>query len=221
MLFHKSMVSLNKIKTNSWTIFGAGNFIFDVIEAIKLNSGKVEGIVLNQPLEKEVAKKLSGKVRLTKVAKFKPTSSFYFFGFIDPDKDGYLKSLQPYKLKFANLIHPFSSVSSSAKLGEGNFVGAGSIIGANTSLKNFNFVNRASSVGHDVKGGSFNHFGPGSTISGRCEIGDKNFFGSGSTIIDGLKIKDKVILGAGAVSIENLTRAGTYVGVPAKLLTKK
>ena len=202
---------------NNWTLFGAGNFIFDIIDAIKANDGTVDYLVLNQKLEKSIEKQLPKEIEIIALNKFKPKTTNYFFGFIDPNKSELLEKLARFQIQFSNIIHPFAYVSDTVSLGSGNFIGPGVVLGPNVKLSNFNFFNRASSIGHNVEIGNFNHFGPASTVCGRCLIGDENFLGASSTLIDGIKIANQILLGAGALVTRDLESPGTYVGIPAKL----
>lgn len=200
----------------NWTVFGAGNFILDIVDAIETNGGRLTFVVINKPLPKEVLSKIPKNATIIPIKKFRPRTTKYFFGFVDPKKETLLKFLSPFGITFANLIHKKAYVAKHVKMGQGNFIGAGAVVGPGVKLGNFNTVNRMASLGHEVIIGNGNHIGPGCTISGRCNIGNKNFFGAGSTIIDGIEVGNKIVLGAGAVLVQNATKSGTYVGVPAK-----
>ena len=206
----------------SWTLFGAGdNFIDDIIDAVEASGDNVFQVVYNQTLSDKLKKRLLlKKIKIIPLSVFKPITDNYFFGFVNPNKEPLLNDLKIFHLKYSNLIHPFSSVSSTIKIGQGNFIGAGCVVGARSILGNFNFINRQASIGHHVKISNFNHIGPGSVVSGCCRIGSKNFFGSLSVIINDIKVKNEICLGAGAVVVKNLEKAGTYVGIPARLLNK-
>lgn len=191
--------------------------MFDIIDAIEADGGRVREIVLNQEIAKAVAESVPADIEIVEISKFKPRSDKYFFGFNDSNKDAFLKSLADFKLSFANLVHPRAYLAKGVVMGVGNFVGAGSVIGPLTKLGDFNYINRLVSVGHDVVLGNFNQIGPGVTICGRCLIGNKNFIGAGATVIDGIKIKVGITLGAGGVLVDDANRKGLYLGVPAKL----
>lgn len=204
----------------NWTVFGAGNFISDILDAIEARGDSLTHLYYNQKLSPAILAKIPSSVSVAPIADFVPTTDHYFFGFIDPAKQNLLDALTPHHLTFANLIHPRAYISREVTLGEGNYFGAGAIVGPGSTVGNYNFINRSASLGHDLVVGSGNHFGPSSTISGRCLIGNGNMFGTGSTVIDGLKINDQILLGAGAVLLRDALQPGTYVGVPAKMITR-
>lgn len=205
---------------STWTLFGVGNFIYDVVDAIGENNGIVRTVVLNQKLDKVILEKIPSKAEIIDIKDFRPKTTFYFFGFMELNKEPLIEQLTPYNLIFPNLIHPFSSVSPTAQLGKGNFVGAGAVIGPHARLGNFNIVNRMASIGHESKAGSLNHFGPGAVVTGQCTIGNKNFFGANATVTKTIMIGNGITLGAGAVAVKNISKQGVYAGVPARPLKK-
>ena len=208
-----------KIKS-TWTIFGVGYFITDIIDTIESQNGEVSQIVLNQEIDAERIGLVPKNITIVDIKSFKPRTSNYFFGFINANKQPILDLLKKTNITFSNLIHPFSSVSKSAVLGQGNFVGAGAVIGPDVKIGNFNIIKRSASIGHHTVLGNYNHIAPAAIITGSCKIGDKNFFGAGSTLIDNKVTGDEIIIGAGSVVIQDLNEAGTYVGVPARKLNK-
>lgn len=208
------------MKKLTWTLFGVSYFVNDIFDAIEAQNGKVTHIVLNQKIDEKRMNLIPKNIVIEKIDLFKPHSSHYFFGFVNGNKNQFLKSLKKHGIIFSNIIHPRSYVAKNVLLGKGNFIGAGSVIGPCVKIGNFNTINRSSSIGHHVSIGNFNHIGPGATISGRCKIGNKNFFGAGSTSVDGITVHDNIIVGAGGVVIKDLIQQGTYVGVPVSKLNK-
>jgi sugar O-acyltransferase (sialic acid O-acetyltransferase NeuD family) len=202
------------IKT--WTAFGTGNFINDIRDAIESNNERLELIVLNMEVSSDRLSRIPASVKVINIEDFRPSTDNYFFGFINPGKEPLLESLKRYRLNYSNLIHKFSYIAGTVKMGEGNYIGAGAVIMPNVRLGNFNYLNRLSSIGHDTVVSDCNHFGPGSIVAGRCKIGNKNFFGMRSTVIDGTEIGNEITIGAGGVVIREVMEKGTYVGVPVK-----
>jgi len=200
---------------NTWTVFGMGNLVWDVFDAIASNDDIVCFVVLNMKVQPSLLTKIPNDVKVLELERFSPETDMYCFGFVDPKKEALLGQLKEMQLNFANVAHRFSYVSPLASLGRGNFIGAGVVLGPYVQFGNFNFANRCASVGHDSRVGNFNHLGPGTTVAGRCVIGDRNFLGAGSVVIDGITIKDGVTLGAGATAVKDLLDPATYVGTPA------
>jgi sugar O-acyltransferase (sialic acid O-acetyltransferase NeuD family) len=205
----------------SWTIFGLGNSTGEVIDAITANQDSVAAIVLNTEVDPILRTRYGEEIKFIDLKEFNPASDYYTLGFANTNKAPLVKLLVQHKLNFKNLIHPFSSISKTCVLEEGNFFGPGVVVSSYVKIGNFNYFNRSGSIGHDCRISNYNHFAPGVTVSGRCTVGDRNFLGVGSILIDGLEIGDDIYLGGGAVAVKDILEPGTYIGVPAKKLLKK
>jgi len=207
------------MKSKAWTIFGAGNFIHDIIDAIESGGQRAAVLVLNMELDKKILKKIPRSVKIVPLNDFAPSTDFYVFGFINPNKNLFLEGLKRYKLRYSNLIHKFSYLAKTVEMGQANFIGAGVVLAPNVKLGDFNFVNRSASIGHDAEIFHFNHFGPGCTVAGGCKIGNRNFLGTRSALINDITIGDDITVGAGGVVIKDILEPGTYAGVPVRKLT--
>jgi sugar O-acyltransferase (sialic acid O-acetyltransferase NeuD family) len=206
------------MKTKAWTIFGAGNFIHDMIDAIESRGHKAALIVLNMEIDQKIREKTPRSIGIVNLNDFSPSTDFYIFGFINPNKKPFLERLKKFNLSYTNLIHKFSYVAKTVGMGQGNFIGAGVVLAPNVKLGDFNFVNRCASIGHDAEIFHFNHFGPGCTVSGGCKIGNRNFLGTRSALINDITIRDDITVGAGGVVVKDILEAGIYAGVPVRKL---
>lgn len=198
---------------NKWTIFGTSDLTLEIIDAIICRGDELKQIVINMPIPDKSVVDLR-YYKIVEVEDYEFNEELNIFGFTDPNKEPFIKSLPT--IPFANLPHPFSYQSSTFSAYWGNYLAAGTIMGANVILQHHNIVNRNASIGHHTKVDSFNNFGPGSIICGRCHIGSKNFFGAGSIVRDNVTIGNGVTIGAGAVVVSDILEAGVYVGIPAK-----
>ena len=206
------------MKTKTWTILGAGNFVNDIVDAVESKSQRAEFLVLNMTLEKKILEKIPRSIKIVHLNDFSPSTDFYIFGFINQNKNPFLENLKKLGLSYPNLIHKFSYVAKTVEMGQGNFIGAGVVLAPNVKLGDFNFVNRSVSIGHGTEILHFNHFGPGCTVAGECKIGNRNFLGVQSAIINNVTIKDDITVGAGGIVIKDILESGTYAGVPARKL---
>lgn len=82
-----------------------------------------------------------------------------------------------------NIIHPWSSICSSAILGEGNILQRGGTIYANAEIGNGNYLNGASNISHDVIIGDFNFLAPYAIVLGGAKIGNLNCLGPHAVIL--------------------------------------
>ena len=115
------------------------------------------------------------------------------------------------------IVHPFTSISSTATLGRGTMICAGVVVNTLSQINEDCILNTACSVDHDCKIGSHVHIGPGARLAGGVSIGDESFIGMGSVILPGITIGSRVIVGAGSVVTRNLPDGVTAFGVPAKI----
>lgn len=188
-----------------WAILGAGNLVYDIIDAINSNEDVISCIVLNR----EINVNLEEYTKIS-LKKFDPDGYNCIFGYLDPNKEEFLRKIPVLR----NLLHKRSYAA--GFMGVGNYCGPHSTIAPESLIGNYNFFNRNCSVGHHTKIANFNHIGPGATVCGRCDIGSNVYVGAGSTIIDGITICDNVVIGAGALVTKDILEPGTYIGLPAK-----
>jgi len=87
-----------------------------------------------------------------------------------------------------NAIHPKSSISQYARIGEGNFIDAGVYIGANTEVNNFCSIQPNASIASDCHLEKYINIGANAAISERVTIGENALIGAGSIIMPGISI---------------------------------
>ena len=123
------------------------------------------------------------------------------------------------------------------KLGDDCFVGPfteiqkGVVIGNNCRIQSHSFICELVTIGNDCfigHGVMFinDTFSDGKPAAGdkskwkKTSIGNNVSIGSNATILP-VSICDAAVIGAGAVVTKDIKKKGTYVGNPAKRLTKK
>ncbi|MFN4975479.1 MAG: acetyltransferase [Bacteroidota bacterium] len=128
----------------------------------------------------------------------------------------------PANTRFFSFIHPTTLVfSKNIHIGAGSFIGANCILTTDITLGDHALLNRGNQIGHDTNIGDFFSAMPGAIVSGNVTIGNRCFIGNNASINEKLVICDDVIIGSNAAVVKNLSRPGTYVGVPAKKLMKR
>lgn len=120
--------------------------------------------------------------------------------------------------EFATLIHPNAVVSPSVKIGKGTVVMAGAVINAESVIGEGAIINTCASVDHDCNVGDYSHIAVGAHLCGTVNVGKHTWVGAGSTVINNIDVCSECVLGAGAVVVKNIDKAGTYIGIPARLL---
>lgn len=122
---------------------------------------------------------------------------------------------------FPILIHPQAVVARDAVIGDGTVIMAGVVINPGARIGKGGIVNTSSSVDHDCTIGDYCHISVGAHLSGTVNLGDCCWIGAGATVSNNVNICSGVVIGAGAVVIDDVKEAGTYVGVPARIMCKR
>jgi sugar O-acyltransferase (sialic acid O-acetyltransferase NeuD family) len=124
----------------------------------------------------------------------------------------------PKSTKYFTFIHPTTLILDSVSIGEGSFIGANSILTTNIKIGKHAILNRGNQIGHDCVIGDYFSAMPGAIISGNVIIYDCVYMGSNSSIREKLSIHSLSTIGMNSAVVKHIEDAGTYVGVPAKIL---
>jgi sugar O-acyltransferase (sialic acid O-acetyltransferase NeuD family) len=119
---------------------------------------------------------------------------------------------------FATIKNPSSEVMNS-RIGDGSIICSGVVITDNVSIGRHVHINLNATIGHDCIICDYVTIAPGANISGNVTIGQRCNIGTNAAIREKVTICDDVVIGMGCVVLQDITEAGTYVGIPAKLLT--
>lgn len=125
------------------------------------------------------------------------------------------------KTELATVISPKTTVGLGAIIGKATLVCHGVHIGPNARIGCGVILNTHSVIEHEVEIGDFSHISVNATVAGRTCVGANVMVGAGAVVIDSVKVCDDVIIGAGAVVVSDITKPGTYVGVPARRIDKR
>ena len=117
-----------------------------------------------------------------------------------------------------NATHQKAVLSSTLKMGHGNFINAGAILGPDVGIGNHCIINSNCVLEFGVEIGDFVQLGTGAVINSEVKIEDEAFIGSGATIVSGIKIGKQARIGAGSVVISDVNEGETLFGNPAKPL---
>ena len=122
-------------------------------------------------------------------------------------------------IPFATLIHPSVKMKGSlCTVGEGSILCDGVKLAVNSHVGKHCIMNMSCGLGHDTIMDDFSSMMSETITGGDTYIGKRCYFGLRCTVINQLKITDDCTFGAGAVVVKNAEVAGTYVGVPAKMI---
>jgi len=117
------------------------------------------------------------------------------------------------EMQFVSIISPEASISGSATIGKGTFIGALAYVGPDARIGDACIVNTHSIVGHDAKVSDFTHIGPRVCLSGHVELGRSVFVGAGANFNNGshdqpLCVPDGVHIGMGCQVTESIKHEG-------------
>ena len=118
------------------------------------------------------------------------------------------------------LIHPDAVISRRVEIGEGSVIMAGAVINSDTVIGRGCIINTGASVDHDGVIEDFVHISVGAHVAGTVHISEKTWIGAGAIILNNISICENTMIGAGAVVTKNVFERGTYVGVPARMLSR-
>ena len=121
----------------------------------------------------------------------------------------------------ATLIHPNAVIGENVTLGVGTVVMAGAVVNPCAVIGNGCILNTCCSVDHDCVIGDYVHISVGAHVAGTAVIADNTWIGAGATVSNAIHITADCMVGAGAVVVHHLSQAGTYVGVPARIIKPK
>lgn len=126
----------------------------------------------------------------------------------------------PADIEYISILHPNAQISRWVTLGKGTIIAAGCILTSEIEMGDFVQLNLGTTVGHNCTIGDFFTTAPSVNISGNCNIASNVYMGAGAGTKQGISICSHVIIGMGAMVIADINEPGTYIGIPAKKMSK-
>lgn len=118
--------------------------------------------------------------------------------------------------KQPTLIHPSAVIANGVEVGEGTAVMAGAVINPGARIGRSCIINTSSSVDHDCLVEDYCHISVGAHLCGTVTVGEGTWIGAGATVSNNVAVCGGCMIGAGAVVIKDISKPGTYVGVPSR-----
>ncbi|WP_027396836.1 acetyltransferase [Anaerovibrio lipolyticus] len=100
--------------------------------------------------------------------------------------------------KLPIIVDPSASVSDTAAIGEGSFVGKGAIINTEAGVGKMVIINTKALVEHECVVGDYAHVAVGAVLCGQVKVGEAAFIGANATVIQCREVKGNAIIPAGA-----------------------
>lgn len=134
-------------------------------------------------------------------------------------REHFVTALEEKDINVISLIHPSSIIAGDVVIGNGTVIMAGAVINCKSKIGKGVILNTGCTVDHENIIGDYVHLSPGCHTSGQVVIQKETWLGTGSIVINNIEICEGCTVGAGCVVISDLSQPGTYVGVPAKLIS--
>ena len=133
-------------------------------------------------------------------------------------RQSFSQKLESAGKRLVTLVHPNAVIGRNVPIGDGTVVMAGAVINVSAKIGKGCIINTCASVDHDCVIENYVHIAVGAHVAGTSAIGDLTWIGAGATVSNNIRICDDCIIGAGAVVIKDIGQAGTYIGVPARMI---
>ena len=124
---------------------------------------------------------------------------------------------------YPSLVHPsvrFDRRPGAVRFGSGVMICAGTTLTTEVVLEDFVHVNLHCTIAHCAHIGAFSTLSPGCHVSGGVRLGERCFLGAGAVIAENLRIAPGTVIGAGATVVKHIDEPGTYVGTPARRMSR-
>lgn len=118
----------------------------------------------------------------------------------------------------ATLIHPSSTISSSATLEVGTVVMPHVVVNASAFVGQGVILNTGCIVEHECVVEDFAHISPQVALGGNVTVGRFTHIGIGTSVIQGIRIGANTIIGAGSVVVDCMQESKICYGNPCKVM---
>ena len=164
--------------------------------------------------------KLSDNIEILK------TASHIIIGIGDNEKrretaDFLKEKIGTRREQFKAVISNGATIGHFSDVGDGSYIANKAHVGPEAHIGGCTIINSGAIVEHNCTVGNYSHISVNATICGKSIIGNNVFVGAGAVVKDKISICDNVVVGAGSVVVNDLVEPGTYVGVPAKIVSKQ
>ena len=128
-------------------------------------------------------------------------------------------SLQNLRLECVTVFGANAVISGSAKVGVGSIILNRAAVNAGAKVGMNCIINTGAIVEHGASIGDHSHISTGAIVNGDAVVGSGCLIGSGAIVLQGVKVAPDTIVGAGAVVTADIVASGTWVGIPARMIS--
>ncbi|XZF12363.1 acetyltransferase [Chitinophagaceae bacterium MMS25-I14] len=119
---------------------------------------------------------------------------------------------------FMPAVHPRSTISEKAKIGNGTVVMAGAVVNEDALVGKHCIINTLAAIEHECVLEDYVHISPHATLCGNVYVGEGAHIGAGAVVLPGVQIGRWCTIGAGAVVLKNIPDYSVAVGNPARII---
>jgi sugar O-acyltransferase (sialic acid O-acetyltransferase NeuD family) len=199
-------------------ILGAGGH-GKVVAEIALMTNKWSNVVFldDNPEHNEVDNiPVVGKIKDCFLLKSKYQDAFVAIG-NNQLRLKWINKLSNEGFRLPTIIHPFTSVSSYCRIGEGTVIMPGAVLNTGVVIGRACIINTSSSIDHDCVLEDGVHISPGVSIGGTVRVGSCTWICIGSHVANNIKIGYGSVIAAGATVIKPVPDNVMVAGVPAMI----
>lgn len=202
-------------------IIGTGGFAREVLQ-LALSIQKETDLVFSEinfvEFDEYFKQDFVDNIRVLKLSNCDLVNMEFILGTNDPTLKSKIVKELPKEIKFTSLISPLAIVANDFVVDQGLVVMPFSYISCNVKLGKHVHINSHCTIGHDTEIGKFSTLACSVMISGNNNILEFCYFGMNSSTRQGLTICENVLIGLNSGVVKNISKSGTYIGTPSKLL---
>jgi acetyltransferase EpsM len=204
---------------------GDGLVVASALQDLRASGENVVPYGFLNDFEKQ-GSRISGIPVLDKIEnakKFLDQEEIFFIAALLKVKETYyrakkIEDLEIPKERYFTLLHPSATVSKSAKIGHGTFVGPHVTIMPEAVIGNHCSFRASASVGHDCMVGNDCYMGPNSTLSSRVKRGDGVHIGPNACVLEKVGLGPYSVVGLGSAVLKDLPAFVVAFGCPVKII---
>ena len=120
--------------------------------------------------------------------------------------------------RYATIVHPAATVSSSSRIGPGSVLLANVVLTAAVTIGSHVAIMPHVAITHDDVIDDFVTIASGVCLGGQVRIGQGAYLGAGALIREGRSVGKRAMVGMGSVVLTDVPEEQVWIGIPARYL---